>query len=112
MAHNLYKDSPKMARDEKSGKMTVTKPKKEESKKEKGGKDGESKSATSEVGKRHEEDLKDTNARHMREREEMNKRHEDEIKSMNTKHQKEAGATSGSNDVGEPIKEIEKGAKS
>lgn len=115
--HKLYDESPSIKHDA-EGKTKVEKSKKPTSAEgDKGVKD-----ESFPVHVRHAMERHSMNAKHEMEhgihdaaksgsKSEMHARHESERKAMHTKHEKEAGATEGSNDVGAPIKEIEKGAK-
>lgn len=119
--HGMYDESPRMERGA-EGKMEVKKPKKKEQHAE-GKKEHESASSGLPTHVRHAHEREDMHRRHAVEHSthdhgkggskvEMHGRHEKEMKDMHTRHEKEPGATSGSPDVGAPIKDIEKGAKS
>jgi hypothetical protein len=77
----LYGDSPKMERDEKSGKMGIKKPSPKEAEATIG--DGEP------ITAKQAEEVKDMHTRHENERSDMNGRHEKELKMLHAKHEKE-----------------------
>lgn len=116
--HDMYDETPSMKRDG-DGKMSV---KKAEKKPKENKTETPSASSGLPVHVMHAHERQSMNARHEMEhaahdagkggdKKEMYARHMTEAKAMHTRHAKEPGATSGSNDVGEPIAKIEKGAK-
>lgn len=115
--HNLYDETPSMKRDD-DGKMGVKKAEKKPESKS----GSESASSSLPVHVMHAHERQSMHARHEMEhsvhdtgkggdKKEMHVRHQKEMKDMHTRHEKSAGATAGSNDVGDPIAKIEKGAK-
>lgn len=120
--HGMYDETPSIKHDD-EGKTRVEKPKKKESKEHPEGKDkNESAASGLPAHVMHAHERQSMMARHEMEhsvhdngvggdKKAVHTKHQKEMKDMHTRHEKEPGATSGSNDVGAPIKEIEKGAK-
>lgn len=94
--HNLYDETPSLAHDE-EGKVKVKKAAKKES-------------SAGDTGEPDSEGLDHLIKEH-KAMKEMHDKHQADMMARITKHAKKPGATSGSNDVGAPIKDIEKGAK-
>lgn len=120
--HGMYDETPEIKHDE-EGNTRVEKPKKKESKDHpEGKKDNTAASEGLPAHVMHSHERQSMHARHEMEhaahdarkggdKKAMHEKHEKEMKDMHTRHEKEPGATAGSNDVGPPIKEIEKDAK-
>lgn len=114
--HNLYDETPSMKRGD-DGKMGVKKSEKKTPAKS----EDVSASFGLPMHVMHAHERQSMHARHEMEhgahgpgkgsKTEMYSRHQKEMKDMHARHEKAAGATAGSNDVGDPIAKIEKGAK-
>lgn len=94
--HSLYDENPHLEHDEEGNVKVKKSDKKKSAAGDTGEPDGE---GLSELLRQHEEMKK------------MHDKHQADSMARIMKHSKKAGATSGSNDVGEPIEEIEKGAR-
>lgn len=93
--HSMYDETPKMEHDEEGG-VKVKKP--------------EKKSDTGEHDTAPEDDVKEMLKQH-EEMKKMHDKHQADSLERIKKHVAKKGATAGSDDVGAPIKDIEKGAK-
>ncbi len=93
--HKMYDENPRLEHDE-EGNVKVKKDAPKETAGDTGEPDGE--------------DIKLMMKTH-KEMVDMHNKHQEESLSRITKHATKPGATSGSDDVGAPIKDIEKGAK-
>lgn len=116
--HGMYDETPSIKHDD-EGKTRVEKSKKKEPE---GKKDSTPAAEGLPAHVMHAHERQSMMARHEMEhsvhdngvggdKKAMHTKHQKEMKDMHTRHEKEPGATPGSNDVGAPIKEIEKGAK-
>lgn len=115
--HSMYDETPSIAHDEEGNSKVKKAEKKKEVPKEK----TEMASSGLPSHVRHAHERRDMHNRHEVEhamhdngkggdKKEMHARHKKEMMDMHSRHEKDAGATGGST-VGDPIKDIEKGAK-